>query len=158
MSKVSVIVIAVLVVVGLFAASMAQAQTSSPYRLGVGLGVPYGGIGVAAEMQGSSQLAPTAGVGVLAGLGWNVGAHYYLKPSAGDKHEGIRATVLFGTCALASETTGDENKWMTGLTLGIGKQGKNWNCDLLFELPTSNAPNGFDKSTTTIDLSFGRMF
>lgn len=162
MNRVSLMV--VIVVVGLFAASMAQAQTLSPYRLGVGLGVPYGGVGLNAEMQGNNQLAPTIGVGSMlgAGLGWSLGAHYYLKPSEGDKHKGSRITLLFGTNALAEPNSSfsslSDQKLMTGVSLGFGTQGKNWNFDLLFELSTSSAPNGYSQSTGAIDLSFGRMF
>ena len=155
------------VVVALTVGACMPAIAQSPYRLGVGLGVPYGGIGMNVEMQGSSQLAPTAGIGSMVlggtGLGWNVGTRYYLKPSAGEKHRGSRITLLFGTNAFAKSDRSflsltSEYKTMTGITLGFGTQGKSWNFDLLFELPTSSVPAGYTKSTGSIDLSFGRMF
>jgi hypothetical protein len=152
--------IAVLAVLMLLVAvCAAYAHDSSqavPYRIGIGLGIPYGALGVNAEMNRDNKFTPTLGLGLCAGgVGWCAGGRYYLKDSTNGKHQGYRFTLGYGVTALLDD--GDTWSTETGIVLGFGTQGKNWNVDLIYaQMPTT--PAGFTRQGGSIGLSFGYMF
>jgi hypothetical protein len=79
--------------------AIAQASAQSPvFRLGTGIGIPYGGLGGNAEL-GIEYASVVAGLGYpILGLGWSVGGKVYA--ASADKTWRPHATVVYGTTVL----------------------------------------------------------
>jgi hypothetical protein len=93
--------------------------------LGVGLGMPYGGIGVNANINLVPNLYLTAGLGttVFAGVGYCAGARFFFTPA--NQSFRPRASAFFGITTIVEKEypngeTDDES--YAGAVLGIGSQ------------------------------------
>lgn len=91
--------------------------------LGVGLGMPYGILGINGEYVIYNNVALTAGVGttmgIEAGIGYNIGIKYYLKDIG--KTWRPRISAYYGTNGFIELDFSTEEVF-NGLTLGIGQQ------------------------------------
>ena len=151
-----IVVLAVLML--LVAVCAAYAQEPAPYRIGVGLGIPYGVVGVNAEMNTDAKIVPTLGLGYAFGVGWFAGGRYYLNDRMEGKHEGPRFTLGYGVTTVLLNWD-DTATSIAGLVFGFGTQGKNWNVDLMIS-PAATVPAGYTRQGGLggVGLSFGYMF
>ena len=147
--RVAVALVAAALVVGLAAPAIGGGEKQSP-RLGIGLGIPYGGVGLNYETAG--QAVPTLGLGyVPGGVGWNVGLRYYLKPP-GTTNMNWRITAFYGVNTILD--TGSEYDTRTGVSLAIGvKNAKGFDADLV--IPFTNVPAGYEEAGAALKLSLG---
>ena len=141
-------------------ASAATAQEVSPVRIGCGAGLPYGGVGLNTESQDGSQLAATFGLGWALGcVGWNGGLRYYFSAPKYGRNRGLRMTALYGVNTIIRgdgyQMIGNDTK--TGLSVGLGTQGKKWNFDL-FYIITPSLDRRYEREGGDIFISFGYMF
>ncbi|MBL7960393.1 hypothetical protein JNL27_09160 [bacterium] len=97
---------------------------------GLGLGIPYGILGINGEFAVWNNFSITGGVGttILAGVGYNVGGKYYFR-NVGNTWR-PRISAYYGTNAVAVVIGGnsDDDRTFSGITFGIGQQwmwGKN---------------------------------
>jgi len=128
------------------AAAMAgTAQAEQGGSLGLGLGVPYGGVmGIAYNHTVTDHLDLTGSIGAAYGMGWNLGGKYFF----GEAEDGFRASAYYGTNG-AIETTecygsyyysvcSEEVENFNGLTVGLGwghrAYSSGWNFDLMIIL------------------------
>lgn len=96
--------------------------------LGVGLGIPYGILGVNGEFTIGANVTLTGGVGttILAVTGYNFGIKYYLKEIGNTWRP--RISAYYGTNGILAvkvlywSTREDIEEVHNGLTLGIGQQ------------------------------------
>lgn len=130
------------------AAPSAESPTRPPRHpasIGLGLGVPYGMLGVNADyLHGAGVVEGTLGVGgfVFTGLTRNVGVRAYLAGNG----QGWRLSAHYGTNALVAD-------WFTfnaydGLSFGVGWRGRfgqsTWGLDTdLIYIATSDADRYF---------------
>lgn len=76
-------------------------------RVGIGLGIPYGGLGTNCEVDINNHLSFTGGIGyALADVGWSVGVRMYL--SNPDKSLRWRVGWLRGTAFIIE----DKDRWL----------------------------------------------
>ena len=108
-------------------AVQAQDTTSTPQTftensIGVGLGIPYGVLGVNVDINVVPNLNLTAGIGTaIVGLGYNVGAKYFFS----GVRESFRPRILavYGTNSVLQVINASSfDKGYTGLSLGVGGQ------------------------------------
>lgn len=146
-----------------FTASSARAE--GPVRLGVGLGIPYGVIGLNVEVGAGDHVGLTAGVGhtVFAGVGWCVGGRGYLFSA--DRKLRPRLGAYFGTAFVQA----DLEKKKAGLAVGpgahlrLGKSGKHGlEADLLLiATPSTSSVEdewGGESVGVPVKLSLGYTF
>lgn len=164
-------------------ASEDQGNTS----IGLGLGIPYGGLGVNVAHGITDQLEFSGALGAgFDDLGWSIGGRYFFTPSSqGDS--GFRASLLYGTNGYVevwectthysssfsySGTCETEYKSFEGLNLGLGwghRAGESgWNIDLIVIL-TSGMDDEIDRledkgikveeeGSSRLKLSFGYLW
>jgi hypothetical protein len=140
-----------------------HAQDAAPTRekfkentIGVGVGIPYGVIGVNIDINVAPNLNLTGGIGsAIVGLGYNFGAKYFFS----DVSHSFRPRVLavYGTNSMLQVTNASSyNKAYTGLSLGAGVQSM-WNetsgvdIDLMFIATTGLDVNDLKKIGITAD-------
>jgi opacity protein-like surface antigen len=99
--------------------------TSQPFKentIGAGIGIPYGVIGINADINIAPNLNLTGGIGyAIVGVGYNFGAKYFFS----DVSKSFRPRVLavYGTNAyLQVIGASSYDKAYTGLSLGVGGQ------------------------------------
>ena len=101
-----------------------SAQIIKNSSIGIGLGVPYGVLGINGEVAVHPHFSLSAGVGstLFAGVGYAIGARAYLFPA--DKVWRPRVSVHYGVNSMiVAQASGDmpkDGKKFSGLTLGIG--------------------------------------
>ncbi len=102
-----------------------NAQIAKTGSIGIGLGVPYGVLGINGEIAVHKNFSLSAGLGstLIAGLGYAVGARAYLNPP--EKKWRPRISLHYGINSMVAvqENSGDlpkDGKKFSGLTLGIG--------------------------------------
>lgn len=153
LSRYTLVLIVALNVSGPLARAQASNLEAVPSRLGLGLGIPYGGIGLGYETGG--QLSGAAGLGFAGELGWNLGGRvYFARPDAAKYN--WRLTALFGTnTVLLRETQfADVIDTRHGLSIGIGFKRRNgFDFDLFF--PISSTPPGYSSFGPPIKLALG---
>ncbi|MFH1894135.1 MAG: hypothetical protein ABIK83_15810 [Candidatus Zixiibacteriota bacterium] len=118
---------------------ISERKPPSGRTFGVGLGIPYGVIGVNVDFKVDDFVNLSAGIGstVFAGLGYSIGMKYFItSPESAVRP---RLSAYYGTnYVFVREYYGidrdDEGETYNGLTLGIG---------LLFMMGNSRS-NGFD--------------
>jgi hypothetical protein len=102
--------------------------------IGLGLGIPYGVLGVNADINIVPNVNISLGIGttILAGVGYNIGLKYFFSPVENPLRPRISAyygtnevseltrMYTYGNVFYASPTT--EKKSYTGINLGIGVQ------------------------------------
>jgi len=158
----------------------AGSNDQKDFSIGLGLGVPYGGVvGVNVAHAVTDQLELSGAVGAgLGETGWSAGGRFFFTPSSsGDS--GFRASLLYGTnaylevmeCESNGFSSSCENEFSSyeGLNLGLGwghRAGESgWNFDLIVIL-TSDVYDEVDRledegaelegeSTGRVKLSFG---
>ena len=88
---------------------------------GVGLGVPYGVLGVNTDLSVSPNVSLTLGLGtsVVAGTAYNFGLKCYLTPP--DQTFRPRISAYYGVNAIRASSFG-EGKSYRGISLGAGAQ------------------------------------
>jgi hypothetical protein len=94
---------------------------------GLGLGIPYGALGVNIDINAGSNLNLSLGIGttIFAGIGYNVGFKYFFTPIERtfrprvSAYYGINAIVLKEYIGIDKE---DEGESYTGLSIGAGAQ------------------------------------
>ncbi|HLA77162.1 MAG TPA: hypothetical protein VJU18_06245 [Vicinamibacteria bacterium] len=134
-------------------------------RLGAGLGIPYGVIGLNVEARAGDHVGVTAGIGhtVFAGVGWCVGGRGYLFSA--DRKLRPRLGAYFGTAFVQA----DLEKKKAGLALGpgahlrLGKSGKHGlEADLLVIVTPSTSSVedewGGESVGVPVKLSLGYTF
>lgn len=111
--------------------------------LGIGLGLPYGGIGFRVGSNIADELNLFGGFGYqVAGLGYNFGI---MKDFASSRQAQFYLTGMFGTnAAIKVEGLSEYNKTYLGLSFGLGvkvnsrkKEGNYWDLGLLLPLTSS---------------------
>lgn len=132
--------LATLLTTAALVAPTANAETGG--SLGVGLGIPYGGVfGVAYNHTVTDSLDLTASIGSAYGTGWNLGGKYFF----GDGEDGFRVSAFYGTNGAVEvkecyysyyySSCSEEVENFTGLTAGIGwghrAYASGWNFDLM---------------------------
>jgi len=117
-------VILILVFVTLSFTSI-NAQVAKAGSVGLGIGVPYGVVGINGEFAVHKYFSLSAGLGssIFSGLGYAVGARAYLKPAENkwrpriSMHYGVNGVIAsqesFGSSSYSGKT-------FSGLTLGLG--------------------------------------
>jgi len=103
-----------------------SAQIAKTGSIGVGIGVPYGVIGINGEVAVHPNFSLSAGVGttIYAGVGYAVGTRAYLNPA--EKMWRPRVSVHYGINSViavtdnASGLSSGSGEKFSGLTLGIG--------------------------------------
>ncbi len=118
-------------------------------RIGVGLGIPYGGLGLNFEFS-NNNLGGFFGAGLLVNyFGFGAGAHYYFLDPENPARP--RITALIGTVGIKVEETwfGEEEEKGTVIGAGFGLGGKlrasenvDLDLDILFLTPTGNVEGG----------------
>jgi hypothetical protein len=102
-----------------------QAQIAKTGSVGIGIGVPYGVMGINGEVAVLPNFSLSAGVGttIFAGAGYAAGARAYLFPAGKvwrprvSAHYGVNSLIAIQE-SIGSLTT--DGKSFTGLTIGIG--------------------------------------
>ncbi len=127
---------------------------------GLGIGMPYGGLGVNYELSLNDYFAPTVGVGSLPeNTGWNVGLRLYY-PGRDHKFRG-RITALYGTnTVLERERNNSDSDYdtETGFSGGIGfnwRFGKAWAFDGDLFFAESDIPEGYEEKGGDVKFSLG---
>ena len=126
--------------------------------IGIGVGIPYGVLGVNYEVALNDYVAGTAGLGfAIEGLGWFAGGRLYYPVS--DKFR-ARLTAGYGVTAIV---TGFGSDTLTGFAGGPGldwRFGEKWSfqSDVLFI--TYDEPDGVsaDGGNVKVALGFARRF
>lgn len=130
--------------------------------IGIGLGLPYGGIGVNYELGLTDYFAPTFGFGYVPdNVGWNVGARLYY-PDRNAKIRG-RATILYGTNVLLEKRSwfGGEEEYETdeGISAGLGfnwRYSQGWAFDADVFYTDYEIPQGYEEKVgSEVKLSLG---
>ena len=140
------------------------------FYLGVGIGIPYGGIG--ANIEAGRDIIFTAGIGLVpftdasannSQIGWSTWLKYYFK---GDILKSVksRASLLWGTVGVGETVftnllTGQSQhlyQLQTGFAPGLGLRGENWDFDISY--PFYNLPSNYSNVWGTVKFSFGFRF
>lgn len=129
---------------------------------GVGLGIPYGVLGLNLELNALPVLSVSAGLGttIFAGVGWNVGARaYFRKPGPVWRP---RLSAFYGTnTAYAVELGDPSNKSYLGLTVGAGQiflwQNHGFDFDLMY-IVNSQYDNEHSADYVRIKINIGYRF
>jgi hypothetical protein len=136
------------------AADGSDSKSKVRASVGLGLGIPYGVLGVNGDV-GVGPVELTAGLGLL---GWNVGARLYpsLKYDKKGSPTGVRFSAFYGVNTILD--TYDDWELRTGLTVGVGARFGPFDIDLLF--PFSDIPDGYERASfdTPVKLSVGFRF
>jgi hypothetical protein len=118
------------------------------FRIGIGGGVPYGGIGVNAEYKFNTYISASAGLGYYQheGPGFAVGAMFY--PLKNDGTVNPRLSAYFGRVSTYKQSTvsGDNYRPTYGGALGAGFDWRiykrlTFGLDLFYLM--KDAPNGY---------------
>lgn len=120
---------------------------------GLGIGIPYGIIGV--NLESGAQTRLTAGVGVVPGnLGWNVGLKHYFTASA--EGEGrMSASVYWGVNTLID--TGSDWDTEEGLSVGLGWTSGHFDIGLILPISSTDVA-GAEEVGPPIKLYVGYRF
>ncbi len=145
----------------IFAGSSFSANANSIENVfGVGIGLPYGGLGFNYEIGLTDYLAPTVGIGYLPdNLGWNAGIRLYY-PGRDHNFRG-RITALYGTNTLIEDRFfgfDDEYDTETGFSGGIGfnwRFGNQWAFDGDLFVSDSDVPFGYEEKGSEVLASLG---
>ena len=102
-----------------------NAQVAKVGSVGIGIGVPYGVLGLNGEIAIHKHFSLSAGLGstVFAGLGYAVGARAYLKPAENKWRPRISMHYGVNSLIAVQESSGSvsfDGKKFSGLTIGIG--------------------------------------
>ncbi|WP_221796904.1 hypothetical protein [Oceanobacter mangrovi] len=157
------------------AALLSSTANAENLAIGIGAGIPYGGItGANISYQVADHVDALGALGLsLDGLAWEVGGRAYLS-AAQEKHKDWRLTAVYGTNAVIETKVcswwdcESEYESFNGLTLGVGwgtRAGyRGWNFDLLYIVTTGAddradelRDEGYevDKQSNGLALSFG---
>ncbi len=161
MKKLLLAFIAVFLLAGLSSAEEPLKNTQERFRLGLGVGIPYGGVGVNLELLPEDIIALTAGAGVgVDGPGWAAGLRLYPLKKAGKFSP--RMSVYYGTVAVLKDSNGYNMD--TGAAYGAGfdyKLSNNFIRGIDFELlyVDYETPEGYvEEDGGDIKLSIGYEF
>jgi hypothetical protein len=142
---------------------LAPAQGDSlEHVLGLGFGLPYGGIGVNYELGLTEYVAPTLGVGFVPDtFGWNMGVRGYYPGR--DYFVRGRVTLLYGTNVILEEEgmSGNDKDTETGFSLGFGvdwRFGERWGAGGDLFWADTDVPPGYDKVDNDIFISMGLYY
>ena len=134
-------------------------------EVGVGLGIPYGGIGVNYEFSPVDRFSLDAGAGwTPGGFGWSVGPRVYFADQS--KSFRPRISASYGTVAIIKPQFGDW-KTDTGCCVGPGfqwvfGQKKNWSLDFDVLYVFYNLPRNYRQEWGTdhvkVSIGFGYHF
>lgn len=120
-----------------FAQNDHLSSQKSSTSIGIGLGIPFGGIGLNVGTNVIDNLNVFGGVGYLfAGVGYNIGLR---KDFPSESHAQFYLTAMYGTNAgILVEGSPEFDKLYTGFTPGLGvklnskkKEGNFWNLGIL---------------------------
>lgn len=127
--------------------SSARGETS----LGIGVGLPYGALGLRIGNNIADHLNLFGGLGYqLVGIGYNVGL---LKDFKSNGSAQFYLLGMYGSnSAIRIEGLEEENKLYAGFTIGLGvkinsnmKEGNYWDLGLLLPFRSSSFENDFDR-------------
>lgn len=107
--------------------SVVDSELLKKNSFGLGLGVPYGVLGINLDINCAPNINLSAGVGttIFAGVGYNIGLKYYLKSIENkfrpriSAYYGINSMVLKEYIGSSKE---DEGESYTGFSIGFGAQ------------------------------------
>ncbi len=140
------------------------------FDFGIGIGIPYGGLG--ANVEAGKDTAFTAGLGVVPlpdasngtmQIGWSTGIKTYFKEIQPGVR--LRAGILWGTVAISSKTTTNaltgtiskDLQLQRGFAPIVGLRGENWDFDVAFPFGYT-IPDGASETGGNIKFSFGFRF
>lgn len=115
--------------------AFAESKLEEKGSIGLGLGIPFGILGINGEWHATPNIAVTAGVGstLSEGLGYSAGMRYYF--GAVDGGSRFRLSALYGTntIILKKSFLEDETEVYSGLNLGFGWLWKSgWEFDVIY--------------------------
>lgn len=157
MSRHAVLLLAVMSVLMLWVAGPALAQMEgdpapSP-NWGVGVGIPYGVIGVNVEAGDQTRLS--AGVGFSTEFSWNIGAkHYFSEPVVGRGSASI--SVYYGTNALFTGGRLDDQT-ETGFSAGLGWTSGHFDIGAIY-CNIGDIPAGYTQKGGNVKFYIGYRF
>lgn len=159
MKKFLLVFIAVFLFAGLSSAEEPLKDTQERFRLGLGVGIPYGVLGVNLELLPEDIIALTAGAGVgVDSPGWAAGIRLYPLKKAGKISP--RLSVYYGTVAVLKDSNGYNMD--TGAAYGAGfdyKLSNNRGMDFELLYVDYETPEGYiEKDGGDIKLSIGYGF
>ena len=118
--------ISLLLIIFLSATAFAQESTPAKVRknsFGLGLGIPYGILGVNMDFCVAPGIDLSLGIGstLVAGIGYNAGVKYFFQPP--EKKFRPKISAFFGTNTAIEFIGGDkDNEAYNGLSIGVGGQ------------------------------------
>ena len=143
-------------------ASCSAVGSEKSNTVGVGVGLPFGGLGVNYERQINDYYAFTIGLGALPdNIGYLAGFRlYYPKPDS--KFRG-RLSVLYGVNTIEQDVHSDDYETQTGFSAGPGlswRFNNNWAFDAdLFFVDNDVSEGYLEKgSSAKLSLGFRRFF
>ena len=161
MTRGCMLLCSVMVVLLSFSAIVAAeaAEGVSEANWGVGLGIPYGVLGVNVESGAQTRLS--VGVGAaLVGLGWNVGVKHYLSDPPTEDTGSASICLYYGTNAILGEKTWgvvDYDEVTEGFTVGLGWTAGHFDIAMLWPLGV-DIPEGYEEEGAPVKLSIGYRF
>jgi hypothetical protein len=128
-----------------------------PSNLGIGIGVPYGGLGV--NYEAGEQTRLSLGVGRLPqGIGWSIGAKHYLQPPVFGEGR-FAVSAYYGVNEVArtgSLLRGYDYETDTGFSVGIGWSGEDIDIGILYAF--NDLPAGYDDYGPLTEFYLGYRF
>jgi hypothetical protein len=125
--------------------------------VGLGLGLPYGGVGVNYELGLNEWFAPTGGLGYYDDdTRWNVGGRFYY-PGQTAKLRG-RVTLLYGTNATLNNSFTGEKKALEGFSAGVGvdwRYSSHWAYSFDVFVADPDVPAGANRENNGIVIALG---
>lgn len=125
--------------------------------VGVGIGLPFGGLGVNYERQVNDFSAFTVGLGVLPdNIGYSIGTRFYY-PKLDARFRG-RLSVLYGVNTLEENVYTDDYETQSGFSGGPGfswRFSENWAFDADLFFVDNDVSEGFVEKGSSAKVSLG---
>jgi hypothetical protein len=140
-----------------FSSPVHSTQLEQSY--GLGLGLPYGGLGVNYELGVNDYFAPTLGLGYLPdNIGWNAGVRFYY-PGRDARFRG-RLTALYGTNVILKKTIAGNTDYdtQTGMSGGLGfnwRFGDYWSFAVDLFVVENDVPAGYEEKGSEVKFTLG---
>jgi hypothetical protein len=129
-----------------------NAQVAKKGSVGVGLGVPYGVIGINGEFALHKYFSLSAGLGTtaFAGVGYAIGARTYMRPA--EVMFRPRVSLHYGVTGLIAAQDSEKAKKYNGVAVGVGfqemfgaKRRSGFDFEILYMASTGGMQDEIDK-------------